>query len=279
MLFRHFLSTRFNVKIGDWNTTKKGELLLNDIWMEDRFKLFETYCLPSVKNQSNQNLTWCIYFDTNTAQVYRNRIKKLADTYPNIHVFFIDSINELRPNLISFINSVKEGYQYIITSRLDTDDLLHEDYIKTVQNLFKPVHNTLIDLRSGYQVSIENNSTEIRNYCNDFNPFISLIEKQEDVKTIFNKMHKDWVNTDKVIIYNKSRLWIELVHNKNKINEANRNLDYSFKFNSNGFGVKGKIEINRTINFYFFFFKKYTKRLLGISKKLLKQTLQLGFGK
>ncbi len=273
MLYKHFLATRFNVKIGNWNTTKNGEPLLNDSWMDDRFKLFETYCLPSVKNQSNQNFVWCIYFDINTTEIYKNRIKELGKSFSNIHTFYIGSINELRPNLLTFINSVKEDAEYIITSRLDTDDLLHKDYIKVVQALFKPAHDMLLDLRSGYQVCIENNTREIRNYWNDFNPFISLVEKQNNVESIFNKMHKDWVDSDKVIVYDQSRLWIELVHSKNKINAANSTLEYSIKFNSSEFGVQGKIEINRNINFYLFFFKKYTKHLLSSSKRIIKQAL------
>src|SRR6185312_11483101 len=180
MIYKHFLATRFNVRIGGWDTTKNGETLLDDSWMDNRFELFENYCFPSVINQSNQNFTWCIYFDLNTAEVYQQRIRKLTASYPNIDIFFIDSIGELKPHLVKFIKSNEnDEYHYVITSRLDNDDLLHRDYIKVVQQLFEPLHTTVIDVRSGYKVNIEEGGCEIRNYTQSFNPFISLIEKTE----------------------------------------------------------------------------------------------------
>jgi hypothetical protein len=46
MIFKHFLATRFNIRIGPRDTTKNGETLLDDSWMDNRFKLFENYSLP-----------------------------------------------------------------------------------------------------------------------------------------------------------------------------------------------------------------------------------------
>lgn len=273
MLFKHFLATRFNVKIGDWKTTKNGEPLLNDSWMEDRFRLFETYCLPSVKNQSNQNFVWCIYFDINTTEVYKKRIKRLEQSFSNIRTFYIESINELRPSLVNFIKAVKGDAEYIITSRLDTDDLLHKDYINTVQQLFQPLNDTVIDLRSGYQLYISERENVIRNFDNSFNQFISLVEKNENVETIFSKWHKHWIDQQNIIVYEKKRLWIELVHAKNFINNQNQNLDYTFKFNKSDFGINGKLILKKDFNFYFFFLKKNTKSLFSYSKRILKRSL------
>lgn len=280
MIYKHFLATRFNVRIGGWDTTKNGETLLDDIWMDNRFELFENYCFPSVINQFNQNFTWCIYFDLNTNEVYKQRIKKLTEPYPNIRIFFINSIGELKPHLIDFIKSGENNdCDYIITSRLDTDDLLHRDYIKVVQQLFKPKHNCIIDLRCGYQISIERGECQIRNYTNNFNPFISFIEKKECVETVFNQMHKEWLKAENVIVDSKNKLWIELVHTKNKINTVNCNLEYALKFNEKEFGLNGKFLIAKNISYYVFFLRIKTRNLFFFSKQKLKQTLRLAFPK
>jgi hypothetical protein len=280
MIFKHFLATRFNVRIGGWDTTKNGETLLNDSWMDNRFELFENYCFPSVINQSNKNFTWCIYFDLHTAEVYKQRIKRITESYSNIQIFFIDSIGELKPRLINFIKSSEnDDCDYVITSRLDTDDLLHRDYIKVVQNLFEPSDTTVIDLRSGFKINIEEGGCEIRNFTQYFNPFISLIEKKEHVETVFNQMHYEWFKAKKIIPYYDLQLWIELVHTKNWVNSANHNLEYSLKFNENEFGIHGKIALKKDLEYFVNLCIKKSANLIFLTKSILKGRLKVIVGK
>lgn len=276
MIFKHFLATRFNVRIGGWDTTKNGETLLDDSWMDNRFELFENYCFPSVINQSNQTFTWCIYFDLHTAEVYQQRIKKLTESYPNIDIFFIDSIGELKPHFINVINcSENDGSEYVITSRLDTDDLLHRDYIDVVQQLFEPSHLSVIDVRSGFKINIEEGGCEIRNYTQSFNPFISLIERRNDVQTVFNQMHHEWFKAKKVIPYDNRQLWIELVHTKNWTNSANHQLEFSLKFNEKEFGIAGKFALKKDSKYFAHYFIKRSAKLLFFSKSILKRGLKI----
>ena len=275
MIFKHFLATRFNIRIGGWDTTKNGETLLDDSWMDNRFGLFENYCLPSVINQSNQNFIWCIYFDLHTPEVYKLRIKSLTESYPNIRIFFIDSIGELKPHLINFIKSSEhDNCDYVITSRLDTDDLLHRDYINVVQQLFELSHITVIDVRSGFKINIEDGNCEIRNYTQSFNPFISLIEEREGAETVFNEMHHEWFNAKKVIVYNKMRLWIELVHQKNWLNAANSNLEYSLRFNETDFGIHNEFAIKKDLKYCRIFIKKKYDNLIFFSKSIFKRIVK-----
>jgi hypothetical protein len=278
MQFKHFVATRFNLRIGDWETTKNGEALLSEQWMEDRFRLFESYCLPSVLNQSNQNFTWCIFFDTQTKEADRKKINNLVMPYSNFRVFFIEGINELKSSLIHIIKSEPTDFEFAITTRLDTDDLLHKDYIKTIQDLFIPKHDTVIDIRSGYQVSIEKGESEIRNFNNPFNQFISLVEEAGNPETIFSKWHKHWENWENVVVYDKKGLWIELVHEKNKINLFNSNLEYSLKFNEEDFGVRNKLAIKKSFTYYLIFSKRKLAPLVSTLKRNLKKGLKL-FGR
>lgn len=276
MVFKHFLATRFNVRIGGLETTKNGETLLDDSWMDNRFELFENYCFPSVINQSNQNFTWCIYFDLHTAEIYKQRIKKLAESYLNIRIFFIDSIGELKSNLINFIKSSENSdCEYVITSRMDNDDLLHRDYINVVQQLFESSDTTVIDVRRGFKVNIEGRWCEIRNYTQSFNPFISLIEKRKNVQTVFNQMHHEWYKAKKVIAYYDRQLWIELVHKKNCINAANHKLEYSLKFNEKEFSIHDKIRLKKDAKYFTNYCAKKSQILILFSKAILKKGLKV----
>ena len=89
---KHFLVTRFNLTVSEWKTTKNGEPVLSEKWLKNRFLLFENYCLPSVKNQTNQNFIWCVFFDVNTSDNYRDKIKFISDSYQNFKPIFIDGI-------------------------------------------------------------------------------------------------------------------------------------------------------------------------------------------
>ncbi len=222
-MFSHFLVTRFNLRVDTWETSKGGAKVLTDEWYEERFRLFETYCFPSVKNQADQDFVWCIYFDTMTTSHYRNKIEQITASYPVIRLFFIDGIKDLQVAFQSYIRSAAQhDNQFVITSRLDNDDLLHTDFIKHIKHLFQPIHQTVIDIRTGYQLCIEKEHAEIRFLMNRFNPFVSLIEEVSKAETVLSRMHREWEAVDNVIVVDYKRLWIELIHQSNKLNEVNR---------------------------------------------------------
>lgn len=222
MSFTHFLVTRFNLRIDTWETTKNGQCTLTDEWLQERFQLFEKFCLPSVRQQSVQDFTWCLFFDSNTSKGYRERIQAIASQYRNIRLFFIEGIKQLPITLKAFIEEITgTGNKYIITTRLDNDDLLHRNFIKEIQARFIPIHRAVIDLRCGYQLCIKHKYAEFRYLKNEFNPFVSVIEEADKVETVMSRMHRDWVKADHVVIVSDRPLWIELVHHSNKLNDVN----------------------------------------------------------
>ncbi len=59
--FKHFVITLFNLKL--WTQDKNNVSTRTDEWLEKRFELFENYCLPSLKAQTNKNFVWLCLFD------------------------------------------------------------------------------------------------------------------------------------------------------------------------------------------------------------------------
>lgn len=241
---KHFLLTRFNVKA----STKTVSVSQSDSWLSHRFELFEKYCLPSVKNQSNQNFTWGVFFDTNTTQKYKEKVEKISNSYNNFVPIFIDESSDLKPASSKFIASnIEESDQYIITTRLDNDDIIHKQFIDTIHKLFSPTNGMVIDLRKGYQVTIEKDNLEIRKYYQLFNPFISLIEDSTNFNTVMSRRHSHWWDSKSIVVFDNKRLWIELIHSKNKLNRVKREFLLVPKIQSNDFGLSLDFKTDRTL--------------------------------
>jgi uncharacterized protein (UPF0297 family) len=156
-MFKHYLITRFNLRADYWDVTKNNEQLLTDEWMDNRMWLFENFCFPSVVGQTNQNFEWLLYFDTNTKEVYQNRIQELVANQPNFKVFFVDAMPSFMPELHNYITNESKDKPYLITTRIDNDDSIHIDFINEVQKQFNQQEYQAIDFIKGYSLQIEPN--------------------------------------------------------------------------------------------------------------------------
>jgi len=276
----HYLVTKFNVKVKQWEKTKNEQLVLSKEWLEQRFKLFENYCLPSVKNQINQNFYWCVFFDINTSNYYKSKIEKIAKNFINFKPIYIDNYTNLENELITFIkntNSNKDSFY--ITTRLDNDDMIHQDFIDTIQSLFREQKHTIIDLRTGYQLILNKNKFRIRQYNNNLNPFISLIKHIDEPGTIWDRTHHEWGRGSNIIISKDRRLWVEIVHDKNLINDEKYKLKRIKKLNGAYFGVSKNQKIFDESNLIFisnipYFFIKIINFYKKIIINILLKTLQ-----
>jgi len=215
-MFQHYIITRFNLRRKDWNTTKNNEVVLSDSWLKERFELFENYCFPSVKNQTNQNFKWLVFFDTNTPNNYKNKINKLVDDYKNFQPFFIDGMELFIPSIIKNVSHLDDK-KYIITSRLDNDDCLHKDYVSIVQSYFNKQNYMAIDIVDGYGMKI-GNKVRLGKMRHAYNPYISLIERKENFKTVWHKGHTHWKYEKNIFEVKNKPSWLTIIHQKNKSN-------------------------------------------------------------
>jgi hypothetical protein len=60
--FQHFVLTTFNVRRKDFEKDKHGNPVLTEEWLEHRITLFEKFCFPSMRNQSNLDFRWLVCF-------------------------------------------------------------------------------------------------------------------------------------------------------------------------------------------------------------------------
>ena len=217
-MFSHYLITRFNLKNPKWDVTKNNETLLTDEWLEHRLWLFENFCFPSVAAQTNRNFNWLIYFDTTTPQHYKERIEAIVAGQPNIKLFYIDGMAAFYPEIKKFITQNAAGKEYLITSRIDNDDCINKNFIDAVQQQFKSQDYMAVDVIKGYSLQIKPDIM-LGKKEHIFNPFISLIEKNTDPKTVWFNDHNLWKKETRIIQVSDKRLWMSIIHEKNKVNE------------------------------------------------------------
>ncbi|MBZ4677108.1 MAG: hypothetical protein JG782_1728 [Anaerophaga sp.] len=216
-MFKHYLITRFNLRNKEWKTTKNREPLVDTNWLDHRIRLFKNFCLPSVLNQTNQSFTWLIYFDAKTPLKYRKIIQSLLGEQENIEFFFIDGMKAFYPALTKKIQHETQDVSHVITSRIDNDDCLSKYYIDTIQSFFDNQNFTVIDSISGYTLQISP-TFRLGKKEHIFNPFLSLIEKNENPKTIWVRNHASWKKEKDILQIKGKRLWMSIIHDKNVAN-------------------------------------------------------------
>ncbi len=222
--FTHLVITRFNVDFDDLNKTKYGADVRSLDWLTHRFEIFEKYCFPSVQNQSEQDFKWLVFFDAATPEAFKNKIERYHQMFTNFLPVYI-------PSGQLFLAEIQNGIRqlvttpFVITSRLDNDDMLHEDFVKTIQRNFHSQPDCIIDAPYGMQLNIEHNKTRLITSYNLYGPFISLVEQADLPRSVYFKQHKHW-RGHKNVIRITNRLWTQIIHSNNVLNRFHENRNY-----------------------------------------------------
>lgn len=276
--YQHFLITRFNLKgLANFRDIKEWEL-----WNTNRFHIFKTYTLPSVLNQSNKDFIWLIFFDKSTpveCLKYIDALKQYKFIVPKI----IQGINEFNTEYIKSINRYLNKYiEWIITTRIDNDDCIHQDMVDIIQHNFQPKHGYMISLASGYTLDIRN--LQLSHYFYPMSPFISLIEStQGTFYGIFKKRHTEWLQLRLFVlkeiylewVANNKRstrfilnqpLWIQTIHGNNVCNSFYRGIPVTKSKSLKTFGLNFSAKPNSLHHFpkyyNYVFWKRYLKCLM-----------------
>lgn len=220
--FIHIIITRFNVPTKTWDITREGRKPLSEEWLSDRFQIFQKYCLPSFKNQKNQNFVWLVFFDINTSEQYKEIILSIQKDYPLFTPVYINEFAEMLPKLEEIIPQYFNlNTNFIITSDIDNDDMLHEEFVSTVQQKYQPLHNLVIDIRTGIQLTKTGGKNAFANVCNfPSGPFVSLIEDKNIFKTVINEQHTKYRQYKNYLYFDKKPLFIQLIHENNLVNDT-----------------------------------------------------------
>ena len=280
MRFAHFIITQFNLRNFPLSDGAGYEKWIQ--WTRNRIDLFRKFCLPSMINQTCKDFTWLLFFDSETPPEFDGFIENLK-SYKFIEICRSDGINDFYAGYFDEINKrLTENAGWIITTRIDNDDVLHRDAVKTIQLNFEEKHKYLISLASGYILNTADN--RMSHYFYPMSPFISLIENTGNSPSgVFEKGHTKW---DELRLFvfreiwheffrpgkRKSRfilkrpMWIQIVHGENVSNSFIRGLPVLREIDPGDFSLsfRNKKQTLRTLPSYFnyVFWKRYFKCLI-----------------
>lgn len=223
---KHFVITRFNVSFKGIYDHDKNKNEINSLtWLRKRFELFDKYCFPSVIGQSNQDFIWLVFFGNDTPIEFHNKINGYSLLMPNFYSVFVDDDKHFKSEILVQINNMLNTTdEYIITTRLDNDDVFSKDYIDKIQKVFKPKHDLYIDFYHGAQFH-ERNKVLLR-FLQKKSHFISKIERVNDIKTVMCSNHMQIENFGVVEShYTENPMWVELIHDTNLVNVLSKNTE------------------------------------------------------
>ncbi|MFW5847973.1 MAG: glycosyltransferase [bacterium] len=222
---KHIVVTRLAVK---WRF--KDTKLNWDEWLRDSIKLMDTFCRPSLKNQSTQDFTLLSLVDESVEQ-YGNvldnevilKIKSKEGDYPKKEM--VNKINE-------YVSTLKD-YDYVIVSRIDRDDCLHYRFLELVQLYLSGSGEKYVDLNYSITLSTKTKTAhDSRKYFNTFvSPFVSTYEKIVNGKIRCISIINDHDKVSKFLVGKKVNdlIGIQVIHDnnlKNKIYGKPININY-----------------------------------------------------
>jgi len=187
--FKHYIFTRFTYP-PDYP------------YINERIKIFHEFTKPSFESQTSNNFTWLI--SINRHYDYKN----LLGPFKNINVEFV-----------SKFDAFKSLTDYVLTSRIDNDDIIHQDYVAHIQELFLKNQSTRIIDGPGYRYL--NKTKEIYTFYNFYSknkcsPFSTLVCPYKQNLTVFCANHGQLSQKFDVEFHDK-KLWLQHIHNTNAL--------------------------------------------------------------
>ena len=219
--FTHYLITRFNVPVKNWDRDKAGKPVLDDAWMRSRLELFRRYCVPGIANQSNKRFTWIIYCDTLTSPTFVTEIHEAIKDIPNAIVKPVPHFEALMVDLKQLL--ANSPTPYVISSRVDNDDSLGPAYINEVQNHFVEHDKRIINFLKGILYDVHRGIlTEIRK--SNLNHYGSMIEANipdKELVTIMGYPHGRPPEGSTVTDIDLRYAWLKIIHERNMASKTN----------------------------------------------------------
>lgn len=214
--FTHVILTRFNVRIG-FATSGMG---LNPEWLTHRFDLFDKFCYPSVLGQTNQNFKWLVFFDQETPDIFKQKIRDYSN-WENFIPIYLDkgyTHTVIREHILSHL---EEGTSHLMSTRLDNDDALSKWYVEEVQARFDHQRLNLLAFTYGYVL----NDKKLYLFRYRKNPFLTLIEsrggkEKNRFRTALGLNHTNLSVFKKITRITSTPGWLQVIHDKNISNRV-----------------------------------------------------------
>jgi hypothetical protein len=219
--FKHYLITRFNVPVKNWEKDKAGNKVLDQEWMEHRLHLFSQYCAPTIRIQTCTNFTWLIYCDINTESHFLEQVRSAIAGMNHAEIRLADDFDGLLHDLRETILHLTTPY--VISTRLDNDDGLSPDFIRNVQTHFRPQHRLILNFTKGVLYDAGHKvMTEIRRSLrNHYASLIEMVTVDTIPLTVLGYPHGIPPATTEILDLHHRWSWLKIIHDRNMASKTN----------------------------------------------------------
>lgn len=219
--YKHFVITLFNLR-RIWITDKKNNFVGTDEWLTERFGLFDKYSYSSITNQVDKDFIWLCLFDKDTPPKYIEKIKEYEAKTPQMVAcyFSYDDMSDWVGRLKNIIKGyMDDDDEYLITTNLDTDDLIHKNMTNRIKQEFENGRKEgVYSMLYGYQYFPFNGLLLKMRYPHSH--FLSVVEKYTpDFRTVKHASHGRMRKHFTPIDIKDESYWVEFVHNTNVNND------------------------------------------------------------
>ena len=190
-----YIFTRINLGLHRYSETgPDGKNPWKDIneWMQQRYDLFLETAYPSVMQQTDMDFDYCLLLDRKTSGQWVHKYHGVK----GVRIFLLDTerydihpVGRHRMHHMGVVSKLlNDDSELVITSRLDSDDCIHKDYVRAVkENLPEEPGHSLHFANGYYNMRSEPKGVYEIEFHN--NMFPAVIESRGDMKTVFAQEH------------------------------------------------------------------------------------------
>jgi hypothetical protein len=210
---KHVLLTRFAIPFPKDNP--RYERCTNSKnWFSNRCDLFEKYTLPSVRAQTSKHFDWILLANPDFPSIDIDRLSSY-----NIEVLWVDwEFDEDQQQLGEVLQHKYKEHDWIITSRLDNDDMLSNWFMKS---LLDNAGNKIewLTFPNGY--IMKGDKAFFRRYPTS--PFVSLVEPAAQMSSVFQVSHIfAGTKVGPIRELTQDRAWVQIDHGDNVKNNVDK---------------------------------------------------------
>ncbi len=206
----HVFLTRFNMPSAGVESLIRAQ----PKWLQQRVELFESYCLPSLRAQTEQNFHWIIYFDTESPSWLRERILAWQALAP-IRPFFRTAVSDAER--IGDIRAVVgQPGDELLTTNIDNDDGLSIDFVERLASYKRQQERCALYfefglIKSGERVYLQRDPD---------NAFCSVLETWDAPLTCWAAAHNELGRLMPQATIGGSPAWLQVIHDTNVSNRV-----------------------------------------------------------